>query len=486
MTHLRYNKEKSKVGTPPGSILMFPASADIPGYLKCNGQVVSKKDYPTLYAIIGDAFKKPGETIAPTQFQLPDLGSKKIIANNSVRDEKYANVYLDDDNPSGGTRAGILINVESEIGNTYDLRYKGEFDFPDRVYTIDGEPKVTFALGNNTEEAEITQFNFQSHGHYHSGKRSRIEPEGGESAFFRPNQVNFYRRKSSLDVGLWERNTYQLACDYYISTQQGIDWKRDYVSPDNNGCQCIPFRNLCRDWTRRCGYSILNLPLSRQSNLFNNFCIYSGKNGNFPYRMSLRYENGNTNLGNSDGIAIWNMHPRSFSGILRWEEDSGKVSGGDNPSDCGCNLICLGTCGGCNPTGRQATEQICWSLHRSYFRNHVNSVSSFAQGLDANYNEDAETPNDRDNLPFDGRQSDSPRYCGIRNVTTPTNTSGTDQTHVHYVQRRIDGHKFQLRALANRISATPLTSVVKVRTTTAEKLDRISQPFIIQEFFIKF
>lgn len=56
--------------TPPGVIVPYAASDEPTGFLKCNGQAVSRTIYAALYAAIGDAY---GEGDGSITFHVPDF-----------------------------------------------------------------------------------------------------------------------------------------------------------------------------------------------------------------------------------------------------------------------------------------------------------------------------------------------------------------------------------------------------------------------------
>lgn len=62
--------EAPSIEVPPGSISMFAAATAPTGWLKCNGQAVSRTTYANLFAAIGTAW---GAGDAVTTFNLPDL-----------------------------------------------------------------------------------------------------------------------------------------------------------------------------------------------------------------------------------------------------------------------------------------------------------------------------------------------------------------------------------------------------------------------------
>lgn len=59
----------------PGAILWYAAQKAPPGYLICDGSVISRTDYSVLFSVIGTAF---GAGDGSTTFSLPDLRAKFI------------------------------------------------------------------------------------------------------------------------------------------------------------------------------------------------------------------------------------------------------------------------------------------------------------------------------------------------------------------------------------------------------------------------
>lgn len=61
---------------PIGSIIPFGGNTTIPtGYLECNGDEVSKTEYPELFSVIGNSFGTPS---SDSKFKLPDLRNKFV------------------------------------------------------------------------------------------------------------------------------------------------------------------------------------------------------------------------------------------------------------------------------------------------------------------------------------------------------------------------------------------------------------------------
>jgi microcystin-dependent protein len=74
--------------TPIGAIMAFGGVAPPLGYLLCDGSLISRQEYPTLYQVIGTVY---GSGANPTYFRLPDLRGRFAMGNGSMRNS-FANV----------------------------------------------------------------------------------------------------------------------------------------------------------------------------------------------------------------------------------------------------------------------------------------------------------------------------------------------------------------------------------------------------------
>lgn len=68
-------------GVPPGTLVMHAADvrnpANVPvGWLPCDGRVLAKAGYPTLWSVIGDAFTDRAVVTDEGKFSVPDLRGK--------------------------------------------------------------------------------------------------------------------------------------------------------------------------------------------------------------------------------------------------------------------------------------------------------------------------------------------------------------------------------------------------------------------------
>ena len=182
-----YTQVRAKYGGYIGSIQVHatpyiqttndPNSADfiqhVPaGFLKCDGSIRNASDFYALSKVIGVGegckFKKPNVTLREAnletgdlgQFQLPDLGSKVIIANRSTGD--YLNTFVGD---TDETRVGPSVEVLCNEGTQLTCDFIGNFvGIPVEVsYPFRGNPKYQFE--KTSTEAFLDIENFQGHAH---------------------------------------------------------------------------------------------------------------------------------------------------------------------------------------------------------------------------------------------------------------------------------------------------------------------------------
>lgn len=93
-----------KPGIPIGTI-KISAVRNLEGYLPCEGQALSKTDYPELYEIIGDTF---GET--STTFNLPDLRGRIPEGADSNTLGTYSNEQIQSHNHTSNAHSHTISN----------------------------------------------------------------------------------------------------------------------------------------------------------------------------------------------------------------------------------------------------------------------------------------------------------------------------------------------------------------------------------------
>jgi hypothetical protein len=193
-----YTKEKSRYGGCAGLILVHstpgigsindPLSSTfrnkIPaGYLKCDGSVQNAREFYALSQILGVGddcrFKKENVSLRNAdvtqndlgQFQLPDLGSKVILAGKDSG--TYTATTVESQQTVAGAnplnKVGAEVEVISNVGNRANVSYLGNFDISASIdKALSGNSK--FLLNTVTSSTTLDIENFQSHAHNSVGQ----------------------------------------------------------------------------------------------------------------------------------------------------------------------------------------------------------------------------------------------------------------------------------------------------------------------------
>ena len=185
-----YTRERSKYGGLVGSIQAYTSTlpqtntpadfkSKLPaGYLRCNGDILSSKQYPLLAAVLGTGsdckFARDPDNLNDDEFQLPDLGSKYIRAANS------SGGYLNDEVPeTGQKRAGVSCEASVLGASSKTVTYNGNFKvLAQNNIAFDGSPIYTAGdAESQTKKGTATSDTFQAHGH-NLTKRSALNYTG--------------------------------------------------------------------------------------------------------------------------------------------------------------------------------------------------------------------------------------------------------------------------------------------------------------------
>ena len=247
-----YQKEKSKLGNAPGTIINWadainnqdPNAAanikDLPaGYLKCDGTVYSADQYPQLAAILGtgDAclYKKATTTLSEVQFQVPDLGSKHIEASTSGNVGITRNVEKitgTGENATTVKRAGVGVDINSNIGTTATIGFNGVFTIPVQNFALNGN--VGWTSPTTTEEDYISVNSFGPHMHRTS--------------------TSYITIKDEPDIPNRSQPSYNRAADANVtsmhSVQNCVQRAREYWQAQNPSVTGQPNCSGCTTWDR--------------------------------------------------------------------------------------------------------------------------------------------------------------------------------------------------------------------------------------------
>lgn len=430
-----YNREKSKIGTTTGSIINWsrqltsndPEDTTIKtqlpaGYLRCDGSIYAAEIFPALAEVLGTGeqsrFKKPNQTLLDNQFQLPDFGSKKIRASSGANLGDYIDLYIQDDNDNTITKAGVGLEVQSNIGTRYEILYQGSFFLPGQSIAITGEPGFTRSTGNYTETTDVQQNAFIPHAHFHDGNRTRVASStGNEYAAFGRNS---YIRKSTLCVLAWANNTRQDLC-YYNATRIRL---QSVQQQQSNAANC-----------RRTYYA----------------GCFSGCEFTSSYECLI---------------------PEGYScGFPVWSGNGGGCPGAGSQENA--------TCGNIQYQGTVAVKCESVGFPGCAIGGFIADPRTGPVTLPSNY--------DDSNVPFDSfKDSDQNAFAAINNVTNQVEVVGNDGSHRHFVNFSAEPHTYQVNTRPTFIPSANLVSTISVDVNEENKADQFIQPYIVQEFLIKY
>jgi hypothetical protein len=455
-----YSKEKGKLGTLTGSIINWSkqlTSSDptdptiyqtLPaGYLRCDGGVYLAENFPELATILGvgstSRYKKPDTNLLDNQFQVPDLGAKSTKTSFSANLGDYQDTYLLNDAAQEITKSGVGLEVSSNIGASYTIQYQGNFFLPSQTIEITGQPGFSRSSGNYTEETEVLATAFQPHAHFHDGYRSRTASPTGEFSLFGRNS---YVSKSSLCIMPWANNTRQELCKASASKSVAAGQQRVRSNNCLFGSETYTWFGAC--W-QGCDFEQ------------NQKCLIPGNIAEqdlqgTPTGNILQFGCATEAIGTSFQQSGFPIYIRS--GSPAFKADCGNIEYTSEAS-------CKGGEGSCFPGSASC-----------------NNFSQIGNGpihsrLDANYFDTQ--------VPFDAQPSEV-SYGALNNTVTDVEEFGNECIHKHFVPFNQDPHTFNVVTKPTYIPASEIVSTLQIDVNEENKADGYIQPFLIQEFLIKY
>ena len=464
-----YSKEKGKLGTLTGSIINWskqltsndPSDVSLyqtlpAGYLRCDGSVYLAENFPELAAILGVGtncrYKKPDTTLLENQFQVPDLSAKSTKTSFGANLGDYQDTYLNNDAGQEITKSGVGLEVSSNIGTSFEIQYQGNFFLPAQTIEITGQPGFARSSGNYTEETEVLHTAFQPHAHFHDGKRARTASPTTEFSLFGRNA---YKSKSTLCIIPWADNTTQPLCKAAASKQVALQ-----MPNRNKSNQCFTF--------------LVGGP-SQETYFYFGGCW----NGCDFATQGKCLVPGDIPILNPDGSGtptgqIYQFGCNGNGSQLGWPMYAGE---GDAPQTGFCgNMFYQGemTCRTgpqCNAGPADCNQYVDTKPPDSHMK------------LGANY-----TPalvSQATQVPFDSR-ADNPAFAALNNTVTDVEEFGRDCIHKHFMPFVQDPHNFTVVTKPTYIPADAITSTIQIDVNEQNKADGYIQPFLIQEFLIKY
>ena len=466
-----YSKEKGKIGTLTGSIINWSnqlTSSDpedptiyetLPaGYLRCDGSVYAAEAFPELASILGVGtncrYKKPDTNLLDNQFQVPDLGAKSTKTSFSSNLGDYQDTYLFNDAGQEITKSGVGLEVSSNIGATFEIQYQGNFFLPSQTVEITGQPGFAKSSGNYTEESEVLQNQFQPHAHFHDGKRSRTASPSSEFSLFGRNS---YTSKSTLCIMPWANNTRQELCKAVASKSITAIQQQN----DSNSCGFSFFGGGSSSeeyqWYGGC-WAGCDFDQQRKCLIPGNIPELNSDGSGNPTGNILQF--GCSTLGNQTGFPIYHRSDQSpHSGFCGNIEYQGEMS---------CK-----TTGSCFFGGSNCDE---------YTNPSIRGGNIYSK-VGPNYT--PLTVDSATQVPFDS-QANQVTYGALNNTVVDVEDFGNDCVHKHFVPFNQDAHTWEVVTKPTYIPADTLTSTINIDVNEENKSDGFIQPFLVQEFLIKY
>ena len=463
-----YSKEKGKLVTLTGSIINWSnqlTSSDpedptllqtLPaGYLRCDGAVYQAEVFPELAIILGTGancrYKKPDTTLLDNQFQVPDLSAKSTKTSFSANLGDYLDTYLDNDAGVEITKSGVGMDVTSNIGTSFEIQYQGNFFLPSQTIEITGQPGFTKSTGNYTEETEVLHTSFQPHAHFHDGKRSRTASPISEFALFGRNSV---KSLSTLCIMPWTNNTKQPLCQAEASrvvAQRLANGPN--TGPRTHQVQCFslnPFSSPPPELHTWFGACFSGCTFADQDK-----CLIPG---------SIPEQNlDGTETGTILEFECSTLGTKATTGFPIYLREA-------VASNCG-NITYF-------------PEMDCKTDNRCGFGGA--SCTQFDTVIHGNNAYAPVAPNYFEkNVPFDGT-ANNVTYGALNNVVTDVEEFGTEGVHKHLVPFNQDPHTFNVVTQPAYIPGGDLQSTIKIDVNEENKADSYIQPFLVQEFLIKY
>ena len=481
-----YNELKGSHGSLTGSIISFPIEikdTDDPvsiinkkllpaGYMRCDGRVLSATEYPMLAIVIGTGsnckYQKDDQPLTDSQFQLPDLRSKHIRATTSANIGDYNHLTVTNDSDQEILKAGVGLDVISNINSPYTVNYTGSFYVPPQTTPLRGEPRFSLETGSYTFSAEVLETAFQPHMHRSETLRARQKDDNGNN--FSARQKNSVRANTTLNVCRWWENTRQDLCYWQFTSAN--DTGGHTAGERREGITDITQWGVC--WS---GCSNFNSQ---------GYCVWPAET------TCPNMVNENTDGGSGNSQGGWNIR-------LAITGDPGPCNNSSNiPSP---STTTFGTGGNGQPgsSGLTGTSGITylptWTMDcdctLQIFSICIMGANGYNQRNPSEGSKILETDLQGNiNVPV-GAGVD-PYYpskpYAVSNVTTNTGRIGDTGEHRHRLDINPDDdpHTYKMVTRASTARAdSGLVSKVSFTTNESPKADKYIQPYIITEYLIK-
>ena len=534
-----YSKERAKYGNLTGQIIIWPVQyegtptegnnpTNLPaGYLKCDGAKYNADDYPRLAAILGTGtatkFMKKNldntdfETINPTQFMVPDFGSKYPEPTTGANAGVYNNIRLNNSVNQEVSRSGIAIEATNQTGSsTATIIYRGDITLPSQEIPITGKPGYIYGGTNHrTEQVAVDEQALHPHTHTHSGKRARNMTRFSEGTS--ATETNDLARKEG-ECGNWNATTINVY-DWLWATR----FDQGSTVTVKNGYSCTGagsgFIKSARSWNGS-GYDTLTGCTTEEIAKNPTSIGASGndrKKSNNPAGSrqevckAIVYWDPNLGYSGYSGLAVACTSPITTTGY-----NNGCIEGMANEAEfkAGCILAAQTSFDGEQTWGSPNNSNtatitdtlegcvpftglcICGALQNQQptsVGQPINQPATYVAGL-TNPNVPVDFANNSlaDVLPLQTNENytlANEGYTAIEHVFTDTTNlvQSTDPTiHDHRVD--IDAtatHTYKVKTEAITVNPENLSTTMEIGTDSTPSIDGATSPFIIMEYLIK-
>lgn len=134
---------------PPGTVITVAMGSPPDGYLKANGDLVSRTTYASLFAAIGTTF---GAGDGSTTFKLPDLRGEFVRGYDDGRGVDSGRVFGNGQTDEFKTHSHNTDNITVFSGNTPATSVVGAFQ---TIATNGGSEATSFSGGTETRPRNV-------------------------------------------------------------------------------------------------------------------------------------------------------------------------------------------------------------------------------------------------------------------------------------------------------------------------------------------
>lgn len=430
-----YNREKSKIGTTTGSIINWskqltsndPEDTNVKdllpaGYLRCDGSIYSAEVFPALAEVLGTG--QQSRFRKPTQTLLDNQFQLPDFGSKKIRASSGSNLgdYVDLYIEDDNDNTITKSGVGLEVQSNIGTRYEILY-------------QGSFFLPGQTIQITGEPGFTRSTGNY-TETTDVLQNAFIPHAHF--HDGNRTRIASSIgnEYSGFGRNSY-----IRKSTLCVVDWA-------NNTRQDLCYYNATRIALQSKTQQETNAAGCRRT-------YYAGCFSGCVFTSSYEC-----------------LIPEGYScGFPIWSGNLGGCNGGGSADQATCgNIEYQGTVAvkceavgfpGCTPGGFNADA--------------VRGPTSLA----SNYS--------GANLPFDSfKDSDQDAFAAINNVTNQVVAFGNDGSHRHFLNFTAQPHTYQVNTRPTFIPSSNLVSTIGIVVNEENKADQFVQPYIVQEFLIKY